>query len=107
MRTLSLVGLLALAGLSLPAAAQTAAASPRSTFVVPSHPGETVRVTTYARRPVQRGRLARRYAGVRVNRSVQRQVTVVPAQPVNRVYTTPNAAFIKRHGSYFPVTRAR
>ncbi|MDT0630857.1 hypothetical protein RQM47_12220 [Rubrivirga sp. S365] len=79
-----------------------------STYVVPSGPGEAVRVTTYARRPAERGRLARRYKGLRANRTAPvatpPAARVVPAAPL---YRSPRAAYVRRYGSYFQVVRRR
>ena len=102
-----------LAFVATPAQAQQAQApqvrpSLRSAFVVPSMPGEAVRVTTYARRPPQGGRLARRYRGLRANRTQHASVpSVVRAEPVERTFSTPQHSFVKRGGSFFQVLPRR
>jgi hypothetical protein len=99
-----------LAALAAPAAAQDAPAAsphPESTFVVPSHPGEAVRVTTYAARPTGPGRLAARYRGLRVNRTAPVALRPVRALVVEPVLRTPRAAFVERAGSRFQIVPAR
>ena len=110
-RTLALGLLVALA---VPAAAQGAPAEApprpalRSAYVVPSGPGEAVRVTVYARRPAERGRLARRYKGLRANRTAPApRASVARAAPVDRVYRTPRARYVRRYGSFFQVLPQR
>ena len=110
MRPLAL-GLLTALAVS-PAAAQEAPAEAprpglRSTYVVPSGRGEAVRVTVYARRPAERGRLARRYKGLRANRTVRPSAAVARAVPVERVHRTPRARYVRRYGSYFQVLPRR
>ena len=109
----SLLGVGLLAALAAPVSAQEAPAeAPRpalqSTYVVPSGPGEAVRVTVYARRPAQQGRLAWRYKGLRANRTVRmpspRAAVAVPAAPV---YRSPRAHYVRRYGSYFQVLPRR
>ena len=101
------VGLL----VTVPAAAQAPAEpvgpSLRSTYVVPSGPGEAVRVTVYARRPAQQGRLARRYKGLRANRTVRTPSAPAYAVPVTPVYRSPRAHYVRRYGSYFQVLLRR
>lgn len=106
---LALLGLVALAFAVAPAQAQQQnRPSLRSTYVVPSHQGEAIRVTTYARRPPQRGRLARRYRGLRANRSPQQQARIVSGGRVaERTYSTPQHSFVRRGGSYFQVVPRR
>ena len=104
---LAVAALLAVA--AVPAQAQEAPAPQarpglRSTYVVPSMPGEAVRVTIYARRPPEQGRLARRYRGLRANRTQQASVPrVVQTRPVERTFSTPQHSFVKRGGSFFQV----
>ena len=111
MRPLALGLLAALA--ATPAAAQEVPAeaprpSLRSTYVVPSGPGEAVRVTVYARRPAEPGRLARRYKGLRANRTAPApRASVARATPVAPVYQTPRARYVRRYGSYFQVLPQR
>ncbi len=102
---IAFIGLVVLACAAAPAQAQEAPARPslRSTFVVPSMPGEAVRVTIYARRPPQRGRLSRRYRGLRADRSAPAVPRVVRARPVERTFSTPQHAFVKRGGSFYQV----
>ena len=112
------LGLLALA-FALPTQAQTLTRqqvnrpSLRSTFVVPSHNGEARRVTTYARRPAQQGRLARRYRGLRANRTVRStevgfvRMPVRAARPIQRTVRTPRHAFVRQGGSYYQVLPRR
>lgn len=104
-----LLPLLALAlGLAATASAQTPAEpSPASTFVVPAHPGEAVRVTTYAQRPAEQGRLARRYRGIHVQRSTPGPAPVVRARPVARTYSTPRDAFVRQGGTFFRLVPRR
>ena len=106
---LSLLGAaLVLLGLSPSVSAQAPASSPRSTVVLPSHPGEALRVTTADRQPLGPGRLAARYRGLRAYRdggSLRR--SAVPATPVAPVLSTAGGAFVRRHGSYFPVVPGR
>ncbi|MEM0963011.1 MAG: hypothetical protein AAGK21_10820 [Bacteroidota bacterium] len=107
MRLLSLALVLA-ACAALPAQAQDVIRpSLRSTFVVPSLPGEPVRVTIYARRPPDQGRLSRRYRGLRVQRAPQRSVRVLRARPAAQLYRSPHHAFVRRGGSFFPVVPSR
>lgn len=115
---LAAIGLLALA-FALPTQAQTLTRqqvnrpSLRSTFVVPSHNGEARRVTTYARRPAQQGRLARRYRGLRANRTVRStevgfvRMPVRAARPIQRTVRTPRHAFVRQGGSYYQVLPRR
>lgn len=111
MRFLLALGLLA--ALAVPAAAQDApeatapAPHPESTFVIPSHSGEAVRVTTYAERPTGRGRLAARYRGLRVYREARPAARAARAVVVEPVLRTPRATFIERAGSRFQVLPAR
>ncbi len=108
MRLLSFTAVLAALAFATPASAQDAPApDPRSTYVAPTHPGEAVRVTTYERRPEPQGRLARRYKGVRANRSTAEAPPVVRALPVARTYSTTRAAFVRRGGSFFQVLPRR
>ena len=100
---LAFLGLVALAFAAAPQAQQNRP-SLRSTYVVPSMPGEAVRVTTYARRPPQQGRLSRRYRGLRANRSPQQHARIASGGRVaERTYSTPRHTFVKRGGSYFQV----
>ena len=113
-----LLGLLALA-FTLPPAVQAQTLtrqqanrpSLRSTFVVPANRGEARRVTPYARRPVQRGRLARQYRGLRANRTYRsRDVgsATIPARGtrvLHRTTRTPRRAYVRRGGTHFQVTR--
>lgn len=103
------LALLAAVGLFVvsPAHAQSAQPSLRSTYVVPSMPGEAVRITVYARRPPQQGRLARRYRGLRANLSPQRGYRAVPAQAAAPLVQSPRHQFVRRNGSYFPVVPRR
>ena len=78
-----------------------------STFVVPAMPGEAVRITTYERRPVERGRLARRYLGLRANRTPRAAARPVSLRPTAPLIETPRGTFVRRGTSYFPVVRAR
>lgn len=107
MLRLPALGLVALA-FALPTQAQEA---PRptagSTYVVPGMPGEAVRVTVYARRPPERGRLARRYRGLRANRSPRAVARVVRARPVARTVASPRHAFVRLGGSYYQVVPRR
>lgn len=103
---LAALGLLALA-FAVPAQAQeTLRPSPRSTYVVPSHHGEAVRITTYDRRPTERGRLARRYRGLHANRSPRAAFRAVPARPVARTVSSPRHTFVRVGGSYYQVVPA-
>ena len=106
MRT-ALLGLVALAFAAAPAQAQEAQPSPTSTYVVPSMPGEAVRVTTYAQRPAEPGRLSRRYRGLRANRSPQTVARVVDARVASRTVSTPQHTFVQRGGSHFQVVPQR
>ena len=102
------LGLAALAFAAVPAQAQEAIRpSLRSTFVVPSHSGEAVRITTYAQRPPQQGRLSRRYRGLRANRSPQATARVVRALPVAPTVSSPRHSFVRVGGSYYQVVPAR
>ena len=104
---LAVLGLLALA-FAAPSQAQEAyRPSLRSTFVVPSHSGEAVRVTTYAQRPPDRGRLSRRYRGLRANRSPRAQSRAVTARVVSRTVSSPRHAFVQSGGSFYQVVPAR
>ena len=98
-----LLGLAALA-FAVPAQAQEARPAPAVTFVVPSMPGEAVRVTTYDRRPTERGRLARRYRGLRANRTARPAgPRLVRAEPAERTVSTPRHTFVRRGGSFYQV----
>ncbi len=98
------LGLVALAFAASSQAQQAVRPAPGSTYVVPSHRGEAVRITTYAQRPTGRGRLAARYAGIRANRSPRREGGVVARGRVaQRVYSSPRHSFVKRGGSFFQV----
>lgn len=103
------LGLIALAFSAAPAQAQTQQNRPslRSTFVVPSHQGEAVRITTYARRPPQRGRLARRYRGLRADRSPRHVQIATGGRIAERTYSTPQSTFVRRGGSYYQVIPRR
>ena len=105
------LGLFAALAVSPVAAQEAPAAPPRpslsSTYVVPAGRGEAVRVTVYARRPAERGRLARRYKGLRANRTVRPSAAVARAMPAERVYQTPRARYVRRYGSYFQVLPRR
>ncbi|WP_412062844.1 hypothetical protein [Rubrivirga sp. IMCC45206] len=101
------LGLLALAFAAPTQAQEAIRPSLRSTFVVPAHAGEAIRVTTYARRPPQRGRLARRYRGIRVNRSPRQAMHAVPARPAAPLFSTPSQSYVRKGGSYFRVVPAR
>lgn len=109
----SLLGVGLLAALAAPAAAQEVPAeaprpAPQSTYVVPPGPGEAVRVTVYARRPAPEGRLARRYKGLRANRTVRASAPAVAyAVPAAPVYRSPRAEYVRRYGSYFQVLPRR
>ena len=94
---------------ALPAQAQEVnRPSLRSTFVVPSMPGEAVRVTTYARRPPQQGRLARRYRGLRANRSPRTEARLATVTGVReRITSTPRHHFVQRGGTFFQVVPQR
>lgn len=108
MRAFSPLALLAAVLVAAPASAQEAPApSPESTYVAPTHSGEAVRITTYAERPTEPGRLARRYRGLRANRSHAASAPVGRATVVEPVTRTPQGAFIQRNGSYFQVVPAR
>ena len=100
---IAFLGLVALTFAAAPAQAQQNRPSLRSTFVVPSMPGEAVRVTTYARRPPQRGRLSRQYRGLRANRSPRHVRIATGGRVAERTYSTPQHTFVKRGGSYFQV----
>lgn len=100
---LAFLSLVAVAFAAAPAHAQETRPSLRSTYVVPSHQGEAVRITTYARRPPQRGRLARRYRGLRANRSPRQIQTASGGRAAQRTYTTQRSSFVRRGGSYFQV----
>ena len=103
---LAFLGLVALAFAAAPQAQQNRP-SLRSTYVVPSLPGEAVRVTTYARRPPQQGRLSRRYRGLRADRSPRQVRTVTGGRVAERTYSTPQHTFVKRGGSFFQVIPRR
>lgn len=93
---------------ALPASAQDVSPDPQSTYVLPAHRGEMVRVTTHDQRPTQFGRLAERYRGLRANRTVhatERYVT--KPQPAAPTFDTPRHAFVRRGGSFFQVLPAR
>lgn len=101
---------LVVVGLAVSPASQAqdvAEPSPRSTFVVPTQPGEPVRITEYARRPPQQGRLSRRYRGVRVNRTSQLAPVASRFYPVSPIYATPRNTYVRRVGSFFPVAPRR
>ena len=101
--------LLALAALFTvaPALAQRAATpDPSSTYVVPSRPGEVVRVTTYAQRPTVGERLER-YRNVRAERSGVRPRRAVRARLAAPTVSTTRRAYVRRGGSYFPVVPQR
>lgn len=105
---LAFLGLVALAFAAAPAQAQDARPSLRSTYVVPSMPGEAVRVTTYARRPSLRGRLARRYRGLRANRAPRAAaVATAPARLAVPTVSSPHHTFARRNGSFFQVVPRR
>ena len=70
-------------------------------------PGEAVRVTTYARRPPQRGRLSRQYRGLRANRSPRQVQIATGGRVAERTYSTPQHTFVKRGGSFFQVVPRR
>lgn len=106
MRLLAL-GLLALLAAAPAQSQQRIEPEPRSTFVISSLPGEAVRVVAYESRPPERGRLTRRYIGLRANRAPRRATAAVPARPVRPVLRTPDGDFVRRGTSYFPVVRAR
>ena len=103
---LAALGLLALA-FAVPSQAQEAREtyrpSLRSTFVVPAHTGEAVRIPTYARRPPERGRLARRYRGLRANRTVRTPHTAAPARVVQGTVSTPHHSYVRVGGTYYQV----
>ena len=103
---LAALGLLALA-FAMPAQAQAAQPAPQSMFVVPSHPGEAVRVTTYAQRPSDRGRLARRYRGLRANRTARSGLSVVSARPAAPTVSSPRHTWVRRGGSFYQVVPER
>lgn len=104
---------LSLAAVSVTASAQTRIEPSAGALTVSGgRSGETVRVTTYAGRPEQAGRLSRRYRGVSVNRSPQRAAT--PAQGgfvsgglVMPSISTPEGNYVRRGGSAFRVVRSR
>jgi len=100
-------GLLALAVAAPSRAQRVVTPEPGSTYVVPSHRGEAVRITTYERRPVERGRLARRYLGLRANRTPRAAARPVSLRPTAPLIETPRGTFVRRGTSYFPVVRAR
>ena len=105
---LAALGLLALAFAAPSQAQEAIRPSLRSTFVVPSHNGEAVRVTTYARRPPERGRLSRRYRGLRANRSPRAESGVVRTVGVReRTVQSPRHRFVQRGGTYFQVIPQR
>ncbi|WP_412067341.1 hypothetical protein [Rubrivirga sp. IMCC43871] len=101
------LGLLALAFAAPTQAQEAIRPSLRSTFVVPAHAGEAVRVTTYARRPPQQGRLARRYRGIRANRTLRQPMRAVQARPAAPVFRTPSQSYVRVGGSYFLVVPTR
>lgn len=109
MRFLSLAAGLITLALAAPASAQDAPAPhPQSTFVAPTHAGEAVRVTTYEQRPSEQGRLARRYKGIRANRSVPTETApIARIQPAARTYSTPRTSFIQRGGTFFQILPRR
>ena len=108
MRLLSFAVVLTVLALAAPASAQDAPEpDPKSTYVAPTHPGEAVRITTYDQRPTERGRLARRYKGIRVNRSAPSPAPLVRAEPVARTYSSPRATFVRRGGTFFQVLPRR
>lgn len=101
------------AALALPASAQTAI-TPHAGSTVASggQSGEAMRVTTYAARPVQQGRLSRRYRGVSVNRSPRTVANAAPGAVVsgNRAYpvtATPEGNYIRNPYGSFRVVRGR
>jgi len=98
-------GLLALAVAAPSRAQRVVTPEPGSTYVVPSHRGEAVRITTYAERPTGRGRLAERYVGIRANRSPRRDArgTGGSSQLRSRVVSSPRHSFVQRGGSFFQV----
>ena len=107
-----LFGLAALA-FAVPAQAQEtrsqeAQPNPGSTFVVPSMPGEAIRVTTYAQRPTERGRLSQRYRGLRANRTARAAAPrLVQPEPAERTISTPRHTFVRRGGSFYQVVPKR
>lgn len=106
MRLSLLLGAVALLA-AAPVSAQQAGPDPASTYVHPGHAGEAVRVTTYAERPTERGRLARRYQGLYANRAVRTAPPVRRARAAAPTFDSPRASFIRRGGSYFQVVPAR
>ncbi|WP_420457171.1 hypothetical protein [Rubrivirga sp.] len=104
---LAALGLLALAFAAPTQAQEAVRPGLRSTFVVPSHPGEAVRITTYARRPPDQGRLARRYRGLRANRTVRAGLPVVSARPVAPTVSSPRYTWVRQGGSFYQVVPSR
>lgn len=108
MRAFSPLALLAAVLVAAPASAQDAPGpSPQSTYVAPTHSGEVLRITSYADRPTEPGRLARRYRGLRANRSTHIGASVGRATVVEPVTRTPQGSFIQRNGSFFQVVPSR
>ncbi len=101
------LGLLALAFAAPSQAQEAIRPSLRSTFVVPSHSGEAIRVTTYARRPPERGRLARRYRGLRANRTARTGLQVVSARPVTPTLSSPRYTWVRQGTSHYQVAPRR
>ena len=91
------LGLLALAFAAPTQAQEAIRPSLRSTFVVPAHAGEAVRVTTYARR----------YRGIRMNRAPRQAMRTVQARPAAPLFSTPSQSYVRKGGSYFRVVPAR
>lgn len=101
---------LALAAIAAAPAARAQDAAvphPQSVYVVPSNAGEAVRVTTYAARPAESGRLSRRYRGITVHRDgpVTRGGRVAGlALPTTQIGTQ---RFVRLNDSAFPVVPAQ
>lgn len=107
MMRLALLALASLAFVSTGQAQETNRPALRSTFVVPAQPGEAIRITEYARRPPQQGRLSRRYRGIRVNRTPRTLRGATRFRYVSPVYSTPRNSYVRRNGSYFRVSPRR
>lgn len=107
MRTL-LLGATALLLASSASAQDAPEPDPQSSFVLSSHAGEALRVTTYDQRPTERGRLAARYRGLRANRTAPAPRRLVTnATPAAPTFDTPRHSFVRRGGSYFQVVPAQ
>lgn len=114
MRLLLAVGLAALSVTASAAASAQTRIEPSAGALTVSggQSGETVRVTTYAGRPSQAGRLSRRYRGVSVNRSPQRAASASPGgfasgSVVMPSLRTPRGNFVRRGNTAFRVVRSQ